>query len=135
MIEAEWLSLPNRFPNIRLYEFVVMPDHFHGILEITVGAALVAQKDQIPEEEAAQKDPVSGEEAAQKDPVSGEEASQKDPVSGEEAAEEDQVSGKQDLSRKGGYPRGYPNRRGYPNGRGYSNRGEYPSGREYHNAE
>ena len=48
MIEAEWLSLPDRFPNICLHQFVVMPNHFHGILEITVGAALMAtQKDLI----------------------------------------------------------------------------------------
>jgi putative transposase len=34
MVEAEWLKLPERFPNIELHEFVVMPNHFHGILEI-----------------------------------------------------------------------------------------------------
>jgi putative transposase len=40
MIEKQWLALPERFPNIQLHEFVVMPDHFHGILEIVpdVGA-------------------------------------------------------------------------------------------------
>jgi len=37
MIEKQWLALTDRFPNVRLHEFVVMPDHFHGILEI-VGA-------------------------------------------------------------------------------------------------
>jgi REP element-mobilizing transposase RayT len=41
MIENEWLNLENRFPNIELHEFIVMPNHFHGILKI-VGAALVA---------------------------------------------------------------------------------------------
>jgi len=46
MIELEWLKLKSRFPNIELHEFVVMPDHFHGIVEITdavsnVGASLV----------------------------------------------------------------------------------------------
>lgn len=35
MIELEWLKLKSRFPNIELHEFVVMPDHFHGIVEIT----------------------------------------------------------------------------------------------------
>ena len=34
MIESEWLALKNRFPHIELHEFVVMPNHFHGILEI-----------------------------------------------------------------------------------------------------
>jgi putative transposase len=44
MIEAEWLSLPSRFPNIRVNEFVVMPNHFHGILEIVGATLVVAQK-------------------------------------------------------------------------------------------
>ncbi len=39
MVETEWLKLPERFPNIALHEFVVMPNHFHAILEI-VGATL-----------------------------------------------------------------------------------------------
>jgi len=34
MVETEWLALPERFQNIELHEFIVMPDHFHGILEI-----------------------------------------------------------------------------------------------------
>ena len=33
MVEREWLLLPERFPNIKLHEFVVMPNHFHGIIE------------------------------------------------------------------------------------------------------
>ena len=41
MIETEWLALTNRFTNIILHEFIVMPNHFHGIIEITVGAPLV----------------------------------------------------------------------------------------------
>jgi len=34
MIESEWLALKDRFPQIELHEFVVMPNHFHGIVEI-----------------------------------------------------------------------------------------------------
>ncbi|MEO8147743.1 MAG: transposase [Bacteroidia bacterium] len=34
MVETEWLDLPNRFTNIQLHEFIVMPNHFHGILQI-----------------------------------------------------------------------------------------------------
>ena len=34
MIVTEWLKLTERFPNIELHEFVVMPNHFHGILQI-----------------------------------------------------------------------------------------------------
>ena len=35
MIDDEWLKLPQRFENILLHEYIVMPNHFHGILEIT----------------------------------------------------------------------------------------------------
>ncbi|MDD4990772.1 MAG: transposase [Paludibacter sp.] len=40
LIEKQWLALPDRFHNVQLHEFVVMPDHFHAILEIvpSVGA-------------------------------------------------------------------------------------------------
>ncbi|MDR2927050.1 MAG: hypothetical protein LBV41_02425 [Cytophagaceae bacterium] len=45
MVENEWLYLPAKYPNINLHQFVVMPNHFHGILQIvspsnavTVGA-------------------------------------------------------------------------------------------------
>jgi len=40
MVETEWLGLKTRFSNIELHEYVVMPNHFHGILEI-IGASLV----------------------------------------------------------------------------------------------
>ena len=40
MVETEWMHLKSRFPNIELHEYVIMPNHFHGILEI-VGATLV----------------------------------------------------------------------------------------------
>ncbi len=42
MVEIEWLNLKNLFPNIELHEYITMPNHFHGILEIVpVGATLV----------------------------------------------------------------------------------------------
>ena len=41
MVEHQWLALKSRFHNIVLHEYVVMPNHFHGILEIVVGATLV----------------------------------------------------------------------------------------------
>jgi len=48
MVQKEWLKLPKRFSNIQLHEYVVMPNHFHSILEITVGATLVvAQNDGV----------------------------------------------------------------------------------------
>jgi len=49
MIETEWLSLPNRFKNIQLHEYIVMPNHFHGILQIisnAVGATLVVAQNE-----------------------------------------------------------------------------------------
>lgn len=40
LIETEWLNLKTRFSGIKLHDYVVMPNHFHAILEI-VGATLV----------------------------------------------------------------------------------------------
>jgi hypothetical protein len=37
MIANQWHELPNRFPSVVLHEYVVMPNHFHGIIE-SVGA-------------------------------------------------------------------------------------------------
>ena len=34
MVEKIWQELPNQFSNIQLHEFVIMPNHFHGIFEI-----------------------------------------------------------------------------------------------------
>lgn len=45
MVENEWLKLPERFKNIRLHEYVVMPNHFHAILEIVGATLVVAQND------------------------------------------------------------------------------------------
>ena len=45
MVEHEWLKLPQRFTNIKLHEFVVMPNHFHSIMEI-VGATLVVAQNE-----------------------------------------------------------------------------------------
>jgi len=33
-----WLAIPDHFPNVILHEFVIMPDHVHGIIELVVGA-------------------------------------------------------------------------------------------------
>lgn len=43
MIEKWWAELPNKFPTVQTDEYVVMPNHFHGIVFITttdVGATL-----------------------------------------------------------------------------------------------
>jgi len=54
MVESEWLKLPERFPNIVLHEYIVMPNHFHAILEISpatnpdaVGATLVVAQNTV----------------------------------------------------------------------------------------
>ena len=41
IIQKMWDDLENRFPNIRLDEFVIMPNHVHGVIWI-VGAPLGA---------------------------------------------------------------------------------------------
>jgi len=37
MVANQWLQLPYRFSSIILHEYIVMPNHFHGIIE-SVGA-------------------------------------------------------------------------------------------------
>ena len=46
MVGNEWVDLPNRFANIQLNEYIIMPNHFHAILEIVppVGATLVVAR-------------------------------------------------------------------------------------------
>ena len=42
-VEKYWHELPNHFPNVILNEYIVMPNHFHGIIELTdVGARFIA---------------------------------------------------------------------------------------------
>ena len=51
MIEAVWKSLSERFPNVELDIFQVMPNHFHGIIFIfrnPVGAGLVPALGLVP---------------------------------------------------------------------------------------
>ena len=40
MADNEWGKIPDRFINVQLHEHIVMPNHFHAIMEI-VGATLV----------------------------------------------------------------------------------------------
>ncbi len=35
MVRSVWLDLGLRYPGIELDEFVIMPDHFHGIIHLT----------------------------------------------------------------------------------------------------
>ncbi len=41
MISRSWLALTERYGNIKLHEFIVMPNHFHGIIEITALSPLL----------------------------------------------------------------------------------------------
>lgn len=44
--EACWRAITNHFPNVQLDEFVIMPNHFHAILDITesIGAMVGAKQ-------------------------------------------------------------------------------------------
>jgi putative transposase len=48
MIQAEWLKIGERFPTMQMDEFVVMPNHFHAIINI-VGATLVVAPNDHPD--------------------------------------------------------------------------------------
>ena len=42
MVTSWWHALPDKFRNVEPGEFVVMPDHFHGLIELTDGAGQAA---------------------------------------------------------------------------------------------
>jgi len=44
MIQKWWIELTNKFRNIQMDEFIIMPNHMHGIIFI-VGAALCGRPD------------------------------------------------------------------------------------------
>ena len=48
-----WLNIPNHFPDVVLHEYVVMPNHIHGIIEIngtnTVGAKNISPQNISPQ--------------------------------------------------------------------------------------
>lgn len=44
MVEWWWRELPNKFPTVAIDSYVVMPDHFHGLL-LFVGAPLRGSPD------------------------------------------------------------------------------------------
>ncbi|MDR0517822.1 MAG: transposase [Fibromonadaceae bacterium] len=35
IVDAEWQNLTIKYPNVNLGEYIIMPNHFHGIIEIT----------------------------------------------------------------------------------------------------
>lgn len=58
MVENEWLKLPERFNNVQLHEYVVMPNHFHVIFEI-VGATLVVALNDVGQPENQNGQPIN----------------------------------------------------------------------------
>ncbi len=54
MVKNQWIALTKRYPNIQLHENCVMPNHFHAILEIPVGATLVVAQNQVAQNQVAQ---------------------------------------------------------------------------------
>ena len=50
MIQRIWQEIPGHFPGIKLDEFIVMPNHVHGIIGIDqpVGAPLVGAQEAVP---------------------------------------------------------------------------------------
>jgi REP element-mobilizing transposase RayT len=56
--QAEWVRLPERFQSIELDEFVIMPNHLHGI--ILVGAGLAPPDGGAPNRGAASSAPTLG---------------------------------------------------------------------------
>jgi REP element-mobilizing transposase RayT len=38
MVETCWKNLPDHFPHVRLDAYQIMPDHFHGVIELTGSA-------------------------------------------------------------------------------------------------
>lgn len=61
MVQSQWECLPQRFSNLELDEFIVMPNHFHGILVITGKA----------NDDARIGNPFSATEPTQHDPTLG----------------------------------------------------------------
>jgi REP element-mobilizing transposase RayT len=37
IVEQCWLDIPQHYPNVVLHEYIVMPNHIHGIIELTDG--------------------------------------------------------------------------------------------------
>ena len=59
MVDVQWQQLPNRFNHIKLDEYILMPNHLHGI--IIVGAGLVpAQKEKRATTRVAPTKPILG---------------------------------------------------------------------------
>jgi len=52
MVATEWFKLTSRYDNIKLHEFIIMPNHFHAILEIVGATLVVAQNNTVAQNNA-----------------------------------------------------------------------------------
>ena len=44
-----WREIPNHFPNVILHEYIIMPNHIHGIIQLTTNDSLVVANNYSPE--------------------------------------------------------------------------------------
>ncbi len=47
MTGNEWMKIPKRFTNVQLHEYIVMPNHFHAIMQIVGATLVVAQNNPV----------------------------------------------------------------------------------------
>ena len=52
IVDRNWNEMPNHFPNVVLDEYVIMPNHFHGILVIKSGNNGIATCERAPASDA-----------------------------------------------------------------------------------
>jgi putative transposase len=64
MADNEWVKIPERFTNVQLHEYIVMPNHFHAIMEI-VGATLVVAPNTVAQNTVVPNDVVAPNTVAQ----------------------------------------------------------------------
>jgi len=60
IVRACWVQIPEHFPAATLKEFVVMPNHVHGILALTVGARYIVPIDRTARMPERFQKPVQG---------------------------------------------------------------------------
>jgi REP element-mobilizing transposase RayT len=41
IVDAEWQNLTTKYPNVNIGEYIIMPNHFHGIIEITERTVMI----------------------------------------------------------------------------------------------
>jgi REP element-mobilizing transposase RayT len=60
IVQECWVQIPAHFPTATLQEFVVMPNHLHGIIGLTVGARYIVPLDQRARSPERFQKPVKG---------------------------------------------------------------------------